>query len=183
MDILFTVEFIVQEKSDLPISLAQGPKPALKPNAAYLCSFNFIFKLLEMGLSLASLILAVSFDGSGAIICIEIVVALVLVTAISWCVLYAINMNARFPEFFPTLMFGYHLVMCLMMIAATACAAYLWPQFKTSLYPQYLICTFTCAATLLLLLIDTVLNFLWLRGSGQEIVTYPCSPYEAELTI
>lgn len=124
--------------------VAQGPKPALKPNAAYLCSFNFIFKLLEMvrhsllyptmillicvhlsnfimltlyiaicyimiicvllqGLSLASLILAVSFDGSGAIICIEIVVALVLVTAISWCVLYAINMNARFPEFFPTL--------------------------------------------------------------------------------
>lgn len=38
-------------------------------------------------------------------------------------------------------MFAYNAVMLVLMIGATAAAAYLWPQFKVSLYPHYLICT------------------------------------------
>ena len=38
-------------------------------------------------------------------------------------------------------MFGYNAIMLILMIGVTAAAAYLWPQFKISMYPQYLICT------------------------------------------
>ncbi|XP_067942794.1 uncharacterized protein [Watersipora subatra] len=153
---------------------ARRPKPlSLKPNVPYFCSINFLLKILEFVLPLLSLIFALSFDGNGAIVCIEILSTLALVTALSWCILYSINMSESFPEFFPALMLGYHTLMTVCMIAVTACAAYLWPSFKMSIYPQYTICTLTSAVAALLFLIDTILTLMWWRGASGEFYVYP----------
>jgi len=47
--------------------------------------------------------LALQYQGDALIITIEIICALALVTAIFWALLYMLNINARFPEFFAPL--------------------------------------------------------------------------------
>ena len=59
--------------------------------------------------------LASQFTGPSTIIYVHIAGALGAVTCISWMLLFCINLNARFPDFFPVLVSD-----CVLLIAETS---------------------------------------------------------------
>ena len=52
---------------------------------------------------LAAVVLSSQFTGPSTLIYIQIVGALGAATCLAWMLLYCINLNARFPDFFPVL--------------------------------------------------------------------------------
>jgi len=127
--------------------------------------------------------LASQYTGPSTIVYIQIAGALGVVTCISWMFLFCINANARFPDFFPVLMFVYHFVMALLSIGICVCCGMLWPQFKISVYPQFAVSTITSFIASVMFLVDAMLNLLWWRNAVPEIMTCPCSPWKYEMTI
>ncbi|KAF6029195.1 hypothetical protein EB796_012496 [Bugula neritina] len=80
------------------------PKPPIQFNKAYCCSHNLlIFKILEVVCLLVTVIFASQFTGPSTVIYIQIIGALGVVTCLAWILLFCLNLNARFPDFFPVL--------------------------------------------------------------------------------
>ncbi|XP_067936345.1 uncharacterized protein [Watersipora subatra] len=163
------------------MAAGRPPTPPIKFNGAYFCSWNFLIKLIQIVCLVITVVFSSFFTGIGSTVYIQIIGALGVCTCLAWIILFLCNLNARFPDFFPILMFVYHFLLALLTIGICVCCGVLWPQFKMTIYPQYAVATILSFTASILFLVDAMLNLLVWRSAVSEVITCPCSPWQYEI--